>query len=48
MIIEPILMGKWSEALRDLVACWENLRLMSLKREDRGQYTICRFAKDLL
>eukprot|EP00826_Nyctotherus_ovalis_P002834 TRINITY_DN1056_c0_g1_i5.p1 TRINITY_DN1056_c0_g1~~TRINITY_DN1056_c0_g1_i5.p1 ORF type:complete len:266 (+),score=41.30 TRINITY_DN1056_c0_g1_i5:924-1721(+) len=46
--LEPELMKKWSEIFRELADCWDCVRSLSLKRKDRGQYTICRFIKDLL
>jgi len=47
-MLEPDLMRTWSEIFRELAICWDNVISLSLKRKDRGQYTICRFVKDVL
>ena len=46
--IDPLLIKAWSEVARDLVLSWECIRTLCLKRADRGQFTICRFVKDLM
>lgn len=45
-LIEPLLMKKWSEALKDLVNCREAIRSLALQSKEKQ--SVLRFVKDFL
>lgn len=46
--LDPKLLAKWSEVLRDVIGCWEEIKTIMLRREDQISLPKYRFLFDLL